>query len=64
MFSSTRLSLVVPGIGRIHGFCASSQANAICDAVAPAETRKGPAPNRRSVCGWSLGAGSSIIEVP
>jgi hypothetical protein len=28
-FSSRRRSLVVPGIGTIHGFCASRQANAI-----------------------------------
>ena len=34
MFSSRRLSLVVPGIGTIHGFCASSQASAICAGVA------------------------------
>jgi hypothetical protein len=27
--SSRRCSLVVPGIGMIHGFCASSQASAI-----------------------------------
>jgi hypothetical protein len=26
--------LVVPGIGTIHGFCASSQASAICAGVA------------------------------
>src|SRR5205814_4447884 len=30
MFSSSRCSFVVPGIGTIHGFCASSQASAIC----------------------------------
>jgi hypothetical protein len=29
MFSSRRDNLVVPGIGTIHGFCASSQASAI-----------------------------------
>ena len=29
MFSSRRFSFVVPGIGTIHGFCASSQASAI-----------------------------------
>src|SRR5437588_8388321 len=29
-FSSSRCSFVVPGIGTIHGFCASSQASAIC----------------------------------
>src|SRR6266568_147214 len=29
MFSSSRCSLVVPGIGTIHAFCASSQASAI-----------------------------------
>ena len=29
-----RDSLVVPGIGTIHGFCASSQASAICAGVA------------------------------
>ena len=34
MFSSRRSSLVVPGIGTIHGFCASSQASAICAGVA------------------------------
>src|SRR5580658_575263 len=35
MFSSRRDNLVVPGIGTIHGFCASSQASAICAGVAP-----------------------------
>ena len=34
IFSSRRCSLVVPGIGTIHGFCASSQASAICAGVA------------------------------
>jgi hypothetical protein len=29
MFSSTRASFVVPGIGTIHGFCASSHVSAI-----------------------------------
>jgi hypothetical protein len=29
MFSSSRSSLRVPGMGTIHGFCASSQASAI-----------------------------------
>src|SRR6266700_7267792 len=33
MFSSRRASFVVPGIGTIHGFCASSQASAICAGV-------------------------------
>src|SRR5919202_560171 len=33
-FSSRRCSFVVPGIGTIHGFCASSQANAIWAGVA------------------------------
>ena len=35
MFSSRRWSFVVPGIGTIHGLCASSQASAICAGVAP-----------------------------
>ena len=35
IFSSSRWSLVVPGIGTIHGFCARSQASAICAGVAP-----------------------------
>ena len=35
MFSSRRLSLVVPGIGTIQGSFASSQASGICAAVAP-----------------------------
>jgi hypothetical protein len=34
MFSSGRVSFVVPGTGTIHGFCASSPARAICAAVA------------------------------
>ena len=34
MFSSRRESLVVPGMGTIHGFCASSQARAIWAGVA------------------------------
>ena len=34
MFSSRRCSFVVPGIGTIHGFCARSQASAICAVVA------------------------------
>jgi hypothetical protein len=33
MFSSRRCSFVVPGIGTIQGFCASSQASAICAGV-------------------------------
>jgi len=33
-FSSRRCSLVVPGIGTIHGFCASSHASATCAGVA------------------------------
>ena len=35
MFSSRRCSFVVPGIGTIHGFWASTQARAICAGVAP-----------------------------
>ena len=34
MFSSRRCSFVVPGIGTIQGFCASSQASAIWAGVA------------------------------
>ena len=34
-FSSSRCSLVVPGMGTIHGCWASSQASAICPGVAP-----------------------------
>ena len=34
MFSSRRLNFVVPGIGTIQGFFASSQASAICAGVA------------------------------
>ena len=34
MFSSRRCSFVVPGIGTIHGFWASSHASAICAGVA------------------------------
>ena len=34
MFSSSRWRLVVPGMGTIHGFCASSQASAIRAGVA------------------------------
>jgi hypothetical protein len=34
MFSSSRSSLVVPGIGTIHGSCASSRARAIWVGVA------------------------------
>jgi hypothetical protein len=34
MFSSKRYSFVVPGIGTIHGFWASSQASAIWAGVA------------------------------
>src|SRR3954465_11277083 len=33
-FSSSRWRFVVPGIGTIHGFCASSQTRAICASVA------------------------------
>src|SRR5277367_1477652 len=32
--SSSRSRFLVPGIGTIHGFCASSQASAICAGVA------------------------------
>ncbi len=35
MFSSRRSSLRLPGMGTIHGFCASSQASAIWAGVAP-----------------------------
>ena len=35
MFSSSRSGAVVPGIGTIHGCCASSQASAIWAGVAP-----------------------------
>ena len=35
MFPSRRFNFVVPGIGTIHGFCASSQASAIWPGVAP-----------------------------
>jgi hypothetical protein len=34
MFSMSRSSFVVPGMGAIQGFCASSQASAICAGVA------------------------------
>jgi hypothetical protein len=34
MFSLSRSSLRVPGIGTIHDFCASSHASAICAGVA------------------------------
>lgn len=34
MFSSSRCNFVVPGIGTIHGFCASNHASAICAGVA------------------------------
>ena len=34
MFSSSRCIFVVPGMGAIHGFCASSQARAIWAGVA------------------------------
>src|SRR6185436_10679770 len=33
-FSSSRCSFVVPGIGAIQGFCASTHASAICAGVA------------------------------
>ena len=39
-FSSSRCRLVVPGIGAIHGFCASSQASAICAGVAAFRSAK------------------------
>ena len=38
--SSSRRRFVVPGIGTIHGFCASSQAKAICAGVAPFRSAK------------------------
>ncbi len=34
LFSASRCSFVVPGIGTIHGFFASTQARAICAGVA------------------------------
>ena len=62
MFSSRRCSLVVPGIGTIHGFWARIQASAICAGVAPSarrrarvarRTRGSPcAPRRRSAEPW------------
>ena len=39
MFSSSRSSLRVPGIGTIHGFWASSQASAIWAGVASFRSR-------------------------
>jgi len=33
-FSAKRCGFVVPGIGTIHGFCANTQAKAICAVVA------------------------------
>ncbi len=49
MFSCRRDSLVVPGIGTIHGFCASSHANAICAGVAPLPAAMRPS---RSTSAW------------
>ena len=49
MFSSSRCSFVVPGIGTIHGFCASSQASAICAGVAPFRSATRPS---RSTNAW------------
>ena len=42
-FSATRSSRRVPGIGTIQGFCASSQASAICAGVAPLARRSAAA---------------------
>ena len=48
-FSSSRWRLVVPGIGTIHGFCASSHASAICAGVAllPFGERRQPVDERQ-----------------
>ena len=55
-FSSRRCSLVVPGIGTIHGFCASSQASATCAGVAPFCRRDaGQEVDERLVCLARLG---------
>ena len=48
-FSSRRSSFVVPGIGTIHGFCASSHASAICAGVAPLRAATSPS---RSTSAW------------
>ena len=55
MFSSRRCSLVVPGIGTIHGFCASSQASAICAGVAFL-CRRDRAEHDRRAPGWPCDA--------
>ena len=46
--------LVEPGIGTIHGFCASSQASAICAGVAFFRRRSGQLSTR---AGWPPGWG-------
>ena len=48
-FSSRRSSFRVPNSGTIHGFCASSQASAICAGVAPCRS---PTARRRSTRAW------------
>ena len=49
MFSFSRRSLVVPGIGTIQGFCARSQASAICAGVASLRPAISPS---RSISAW------------
>ena len=49
IFSSRRCSFVVPGMGTIQGFWASSQASAICAGVTPFSR---PIPSNRRTKGW------------
>ena len=57
MFSSSRDKRRVPGIGTIHGFCASSHANAICPGVAPKPSAmRLSSSTRASLCRSDAGA--------
>ena len=69
MFSSRRESVVVPGIGATHGFCASSQASAIWAGVAPLRRGIRPRISTRtrlalSASPWKRGMRARKSELP
>ena len=64
MFSSRRCSFVVPGIGTIHGFCASTHASAICAGVAPfcSATRSSRSTNARFAARASASKRGTVLR--
>jgi hypothetical protein len=67
MFSSSRCRLVVPGIGTIHGFCASSHASAICAGFREPEVFDLTFPDQVlhracHVLNWHVGVDAMLIQ--